>query len=89
MDDALDAGVLLEHALKGFHVAAVHLFKGWADASYLLNTVNDVGIGIGKVVYNHYLIACLLQFYGGMASDESGAACYKNCLFHYIKMIRC
>ena len=42
MDDTLDLGVLLEHALEGLHVAAVNLLKSRTNAGNLLDTIHYI-----------------------------------------------
>ena len=88
MDDALNLGVLLEHAFQGLKIAAVHLLEGRTHTRYLLNAVHDVGIRVREIVDDDYFIACLLQFNGGMAANKARTAGNKNCLFHSSNIFR-
>ena len=38
----------------------VYLMEGGAHTGNALNAVDDAGVGVGEVVDNHYIVACLL-----------------------------
>ena len=82
MDDTLNVRILLEDAFHSVLIAAVGLDELRTDARNLLNTIYDVGIRVGEVINNDYFVACILQFYGGVATDESGTASDENSLLH-------
>ena len=82
MDNTLDAGIFLEDALQLRQVAAVHLFEGGTNAGDFFNAIYDIGLGIAEVVDDNYVVACILQFDGGVRTDEAGTAGDQNCLFH-------
>ena len=82
MDDTANLGILLEDSFRGCKIAQVHLFKGRTDAGNLLNTIEHLNLGVREVVNDNHIIACLLQLYCGVTSDESCATGYKNGLFH-------
>ena len=46
VDDSLYVGILCEHSVHGFHVAAVCLLKGRANTRNLLYAVNDACLGV-------------------------------------------
>ena len=84
MDDAFNLRILLEDGLSGFLVAQVHLLKGRTDARDFLNAVEYFNLRVRQIVDNNNFVACLLQFYGGVRTDETGSACNKNCLLHFL-----
>ena len=71
-------------ALQGFKVAAVDLLEGGTHAGDLLDTVHHVGVGVREIVDDYYFVACLLQLYGGVAADETGATGDENGVFHIV-----
>ena len=83
MNDTLNAGILLENALHTLQVAAVDLLESGTLTRNLLNTIDDLLVGVREVVNNHYLVTCFLQFNRGMATNKACTTSYKNRLFHY------
>jgi hypothetical protein len=39
-----------------------------------MNTINDIRSGIAKIIYNHYFVTGVQQFYSRVTSDISGTA---------------
>ena len=55
-------------------VLAVQLVKSRAGAGDGFNAIDDLCLGIGQIIHNDGLMACLNQFHHGMAADITGAA---------------
>lgn len=66
VDDALYAGVLLEYAFKSGIVAAVHMLETRTDAGDFLDSVDDIGVGVGEVVHNDNFVTLVLKFNSGV-----------------------
>ena len=74
VDDASDGRILLEHGLRGSLVAQIYLLEGRAHTRDLLDAVEHLYLGVGKVVDDDHVVASLDQFHGGMAADEARSA---------------
>ena len=74
VDDARDGRILLEHGLRGSLVAQIYLLEGRAHTRDLLDAVEHLYLGVGKVVDDDHVVASLDQFHGGMATDEARSA---------------
>ena len=66
VDDALDAGILVEEGADGGHVGAVGLHEVGTYAGDALYAVEHIFVGVGEVIYDHYRVAGLLQLYHGV-----------------------
>ena len=82
MDDALDVRILLENGLRRVKVAQIDLFKRRTNARDFLDAVEHFNLRVRQIVNDNYFVACLLQFYGRVRTDEAGSASHKDGLFH-------
>ena len=82
VDNALNAGIFLENGFKTGEVAAVYFLEGGANARDFLNAVHDICLRVAEIVHNYNVVTGVLQFYGGVRTDETGTASHQNCLFH-------
>ena len=88
MDDTLDVGILLEHSLRSSLVAQVYLLESRTDARDFLDAVEDFNLRIRQIVDNNNFVACLLQFYGGVGTNETGSTSNENGLFHFSMLFK-
>ena len=82
VDDAADFGILLEDGLCSIVVTKVYFFEGGANAGDFLDSVDNVGAGVGKIVNDDNIVTCILEFNGGVRANETGVTCDQYSLFH-------
>lgn len=82
VDDAGDAGVLLEETMERLDIRAVTLHELGALSRYSLDAVEHSDIGVRQIVDDHHVIACGQEFDRGMRPDIAGASGHQYFLFH-------
>lgn len=82
MDDSTYLRILFKDSFRGIEITEINFFESGTNTSDFFYSVNYIFTRIGKVVNDDYIVACVLQLYCGMGTNESRSTCYKNCLFH-------
>ena len=77
MDDRID-GVVFKHTAQGRLVGTINFVKNRTLSGDGLDAINDISLGVGKVIGYNHLIPGRLQLHYRMASNISGTAGDKN-----------
>ena len=84
MDDRVN-GIVGEDLPYGFCIAEIHLHqRNVVPAGNHLHAVEAGEVAVGEIIGDHHIVACLNQFHGDVAPDETRPAGHKHCLFHIV-----